>query len=192
MILEELEVYLIVFLQKNFYSDKYNLFDHIAKLISSRKFRNLYLITFLIFLITKKDVNKILFLPKIFLLGILSRNFNIFIKTFIKRSRPYVKYSIIKTNPKTYDKKKNTYSLPSNSIQTSLIFYNILLKTILEIEGINLAIMLLIITLITSLAKIIRGLHYFSDILLSIIIFKVLDILYNFIELTFYNLLFIF
>lgn len=192
MILEELEVYLIVFLQKNFYSDKYNLFDHIAKLISSRKFRNLYLITFLIFLITKKNVNKILFLPKIFLLGILSRNFNIFIKTFIKRSRPYVKYSIIKTNPKTYDKKKNTYSLPSNSIQTSLIFYNILLKTILEIKGINLAIMLLIITLITSLAKIIRGLHYFSDILLSIIIFKVLDILYNFIELTFYNLLFIF
>lgn len=192
MILEELEVYSIVFLQKIFYSDNYNLFDYSAKLISSRKYRKLYLITFLTFLLIKKDTNKILFLPKIFLLGSLSRKLNLFIKYYIKKPRPYVKYNIIRTNPKTYDKKKNTYSLPSNSIQTSLIFYNILFKSILEINGIHLVILLLIVTFITSLAKIIRGLHYFSDILLSIIIFKIVDILYNFIELIFYNLLVLF
>jgi membrane-associated phospholipid phosphatase len=115
---------------------------------------------------------------KFYLFAFLSRFINIQIKLFFKRKRPYVTHKSIKVLEKAKEKKKNTYSFPSNSIQTSLIFYGFMLKTM----GLSLCfnnIILTLIVLITSFAKINRGMHYPSDILFSVIIYYILLVIYN-------------
>tara|TARA_B100000524_G_scaffold348131_1_gene251731 strand:+ start:229 stop:822 length:594 start_codon:yes stop_codon:yes gene_type:complete len=174
---EDTEVKIILYLQKVFYTKEYNLIDKIAKLISSRKYRKIYLLIFLIYLLIKKDIYTIMILPKIFISGIFSRNINIFIKKIFKRPRPFVSYKEILVNPKVYEKKKNTYSFPSNSIQTSLIFYNTLLRLLFDLLPIQRRLFLFLFLIITSLAKIIRGLHYLTDIFFSILIFLFIEFL---------------
>ena len=121
---------------------------------------------------------KLLWIPKIYLFGFISRYINLIIKNIFRRNRPYVTHPEILINEKTAKKKLNTYSLPSNSIQTSLIFYMVLLDSMSFISHPLKIIILTAITLITSSAKIIRGLHYPTDILLSILIFIFVDVIY--------------
>ncbi len=185
---EGTEVKIILYLQKIFYTKEYNLIDKIAKLISSRKYRKIYLLICLIYLFIKKDIYKIMILPKIFISGVLSRNINIFIKKIFKRPRPFVTYQEILVDTKVYEKKKNTYSFPSNSIQTSLIFYNILLRLLFNILPIQRSLLLFLILITTSLAKIIRGLHYLTDIFFSILLFFLIEYLLIFIYYVFTNI----
>lgn len=185
---EGTEAIFILNLQKIFYTKEYNLIDKIAKFISSRKYRKIYLLICLIYLLIKKDIYKVIILPKIFISGVLSRNINIFIKKIFKRPRPFMTYQEILVDPKVYEKKKNTYSFPSNSIQTSLIFYNILLRLLFDILPIQRNMFLFLILIITSLAKIIRGLHYLTDIFFSILIFLLIEYLLIFIYNIFTNI----
>ena len=117
--------------------------------------------------------------PKIYLFSLLSRSINIKIKLFFKRKRPYVDHQTIKVLEKTKEKKKNTYSFPSNSIQTSLIFYGFMLRT-MDLGTCYNSIILTLIVLVTSFAKINRGMHYPSDILFSISIYYILLKIYEY------------
>ena len=110
--------------------------------------------------------------------GFLSRTINLFIKKLFKRRRPFVIDPTILINSKV-KKKKDTYSLPSNSIQTSLIFYKVLFDTTSIIDNYTCNILLFLIVLINASAKIMRGLHFPSDILLSVLIFMFVDYLYS-------------
>ena len=136
----------------------------------------------LLFLIITNDFYKIMYIPKIYLFGFLSRNVNLFIKKIFKRKRPYVIDSSILINNETAKKKKDTFSFPSNSIQTSLIFYKVLFDTFTIIDNVTCNVLLFLIVIITASAKILRGLHFPSDILFSIVIFMLVDYLYDFIK----------
>jgi hypothetical protein len=169
----------IQLIQRNLYTEEHSYLDYFGKVISSRKYRKIYLsiiiahfiILFLKDLIKIDDLlYKFYSISKIYILGRVSREINIYIKLYFKRRRPFIKYSDILTDNKTRFKKKDTFSFPSNSIQTSLIFYNFLLSETFEV-GFNKNIILFLITIVISLSKINRGLHYPSDIIFSILIF---------------------
>ena len=178
----EVEVSIIKFFQSCFYTNDYNIIDKTAKVITSRTYRKKYLMLYLLFLIITNDFYKIMYIPKIYLFGFLSRNVNLFIKKIFKRRRPYVFDSSILINNETAKKKKDTFSFPSNSIQTSLIFYKVLFDTFTIIDNFTCNVLLLLILIITASAKILRGLHFPSDILFSIVIFMLVDYLYDFIK----------
>ena len=167
----DIEVCIIKKIQNLIYTEEYNIIEKTAKVISSRKFRKVYLIFYFLYLLYIENYSKLIIVPHIYILGYLSRQLYIYIKLIFKRSRPYLKNTDILINEETAEKKKLTYSLPSNSIQTSLIFYNTLLNSI-ELPSSNIHTCLLtLVFLITSIAKINRGLHYPSDILVSFLIF---------------------
>ena len=179
-----LEIRFIKFIQSIFFTDNYNILDNTAKFISSRKYKKYFLILYLIYLLFNFNTyTEFLDIPKFYLFSHLSRFVNIKIKLFFMRKRPYVSYPDILVLEKTKEKKKNTLSLPSNSIQTSLIFYSFLINRI-NINIVTKILILFIIVILTSLAKINRGLHYPSDILLSIIIYLFLFRLYQFLLFT--------
>lgn len=173
----KLEISIIKFLQKYLYTDYYNIICMAAKIITSRTYRNKYLIVYLLFLLITNDLYKIINIPKIYLLGFLSRNINLFIKKIFKRRRPFVIDSTILVNEDILKKKINTFSFPSNSIQTSLLFYKILFNTFSIIDTFTCNILLLLILSITSIAKILKGLHFPTDIIFSVFIFMIIDYL---------------
>lgn len=186
--LNSMEVGFINKIQNLFFTDGYdNVFirvlDHTAKFITSRKYRVYVLIVYMLFMIfcdEKLSYLDILFqVPKFYIFAFLSRLINIQIKLYFKRNRPYVKHKSIKVLEKAREKKKNTYSFPSNSIQTSLIFYGFMLKTMCFSKIVNI-IILTTIVLIISFTKINRGMHYPSDILFSIILYYLLLTIYNY------------
>ena len=181
------EISIIKFLQKYFYTEEYNILDKTAKVITSRTYRKKYLVLYLLFLIFIQDFYRILYIPKIYLFGFMSRTINLTIKRIFKRQRPYRVDSSILINEKTAKKKWDTYSLPSNSIQTSLIFYKVLLDSMPNINLTLSSILLIIILLITSSAKIIRGLHFPTDIILSVLIFFIVDYIYVITVITLLN-----
>ena len=169
----------IKLVQKNFYTENNSYLDYCGKFISGRRYRKIYLslsITYFTILFLKGIINiedllyKLYGIIKIYILGSLSREINIYIKLYFKRRRPFIKYNDILVDNNTRFKKKDTFSFPSNSIQTSLIFYNFFLSEIIILKF-NKNIILFLITIIISLSKINRGLHYPSDIISSIIIF---------------------
>ena len=164
------EISIIKFLQKYFYTEDYNILDKTAKVITSRGYRKKYLVLYLLFLLIIQDFYRIIYIPKIYLFGFLSRTVNLFVKNIFKRKRPYRTNSNILINEKTAKKKWDTYSLPSNSIQTSLIFYKVLFDSMPGLNEITSVILLSIILLITSSAKIIRGLHFPTFHLLHIVL----------------------
>ena len=178
----KVEVSIIKFLQDYMYTTDYNIVDKTAKVISGRSYRKKYLIVYLLFLLITNDFYKIIYIPKIYLFGFLSRNINLFIKKIFQRKRPFVIDSSILINAETAKKKKDTFSFPSNSIQTSLIFYKVLFDTFSLIDNFTCNILLCLIVLITAGAKILRGLHFPSDIIFSIFIFMFVDYLYGFID----------
>lgn len=177
----KVEVSIIKFIQSCLYTNDYNIIDKTAKVITSRTYRKKYLVLYLLFLIITKDFYKIMYIPKIYLFGFLSRNINLFIKKIFQRRRPFVIDSSILINENTAKKKKDTFSFPSNSIQTSLIFYKVLFETFNIVDNFTCNILLFFIVLITAIAKILRGLHFPSDILFSIFIFMFVNYLYGFI-----------
>jgi len=172
------EISIIKFLQKYMYTDEYNIIDRTAKVITGRTYRNIYIFIYLLLLVITNDFYKIIYIPKIYMAGFLSRTINLFIKKLFKRRRPFVIDPTILINSKV-KKKKDTYSLPSNSIQTSLIFYKVLFDTTSIIDNYTCNILLFLIVLINASAKIMRGLHFPSDILLSVLIFMFVDYLYS-------------
>lgn len=180
------EFYIINKIQRYFFTNSNNFIDNLGKLISSRKYRKLYLIAILIFNVVNyliQGINIFVLLSKfvsilnLYLLGSLSRKLNIFIKFIFKRKRPFTESSVL-TDRKTYEKKISTFSFPSNSIQTSLIFYDLLIKNLIGLNEFWTNIILFLIVVFISLAKINRGLHYPSDILFSIIIYFCIKKLY--------------
>lgn len=180
------EFYVINKIQKYFFTNSINFIDNLGKLISSRKYRKLYLIAILIFNVVNYLIqgisifvllSKFVSILNLYLLGFLSRKLNIFIKFIFKRKRPFTESSVL-TDKKTYEKKINTFSFPSNSIQTSLIFYDLLIKNLIGLNEFWTSILLFLIVVFISLAKINRGLHYPSDILFSIIIYFCIKKLY--------------
>jgi len=186
--LNSLEVGFINKIQNLFFTDGYNhpfigILDHTAKFITSRKYKVYILIAYMIYMLFCNKIFShldILFqVPKFYIFAFLSRLINIQIKLLFKRRRPYVTHKSIKVLEKAREKKKNTYSFPSNSIQTSLIFYGFMLRTMGFSVCFN-NIILTLIVLITSFAKINRGMHYPSDIIFSIIIYYILLIIYNY------------
>lgn len=186
--LNSMEVGFINKIQNLFFTDGYDhafirVLDHTAKFITSRKYRVYVLIVYMLFMIfcdEKLSYLDILFqVPKFYIFAFLSRLINIQIKLYFKRNRPYVKHKSIKVLEKAREKKKNTYSFPSNSIQTSLIFYGFMLKTMCFSKIVNI-IILTTIVLIISFTKINRGMHYPSDILFSIILYYLLLTIYNY------------
>ena len=172
------EISIIKFFQKYMYTDEYNIIDRTAKVITGRTYRNIYIFIYLLLLVITNDFYKIVYIPKIYMTGFISRTINLFIKKLFKRRRPFVIDPTILINSKV-EKKKDTYSLPSNSIQTSLIFYKVLFDTSSIIDNYTCNILLFIIVLINASAKIMRGLHFPSDILLSVLIFMFVDYLYS-------------
>ena len=173
------EFYIINKIQRYFFTNNINFIDNLGKLISSRKYRKLYLIAILIFNVINyfiQGINIFILLSKfisilnLYFLGFLSRKLNIFIKFIFKRKRPFIESGVL-TDKKTYEKKINTFSFPSNSIQTSLIFYDLLIKNLIGLNEFWTNSFLFLIVVFISLAKINRGLHYPSDILFSIIIY---------------------
>lgn len=180
------EFYVINKIQRYFFTNSINFIDNLGKLISSRKYRKLYLIAILIFNVVNYLIqgisifvllSKFVSILNLYLLGFLSRKLNIFIKFIFKRKRPFTESSVL-TDKKTYEKKINTFSFPSNSIQTSLIFYDLLIKNLIGLNEFWTNILLFLIVVFISLAKINRGLHYPSDILFSIIIYFCIKKLY--------------
>ena len=180
------ELFIIRNIQYFFFNDKSDFIDTVGKVISGRKYRLYYLITIFViygwqFLIC--SINYIMFFKKfvslvnLYFLGCLSRKLNILIKVFFKRSRPFFN-SCVLSDEKTYNKKKNTFSFPSNSIQTSLIFYNVFLEDLLGISNFNTNLLLSLIVSLISLSKITKGLHYPSDILFSIIVYYLVKKIY--------------
>lgn len=180
------EFYIINKIQRYFFTNSNNFIDNLGKLISSRKYRKLYLIAILIFNVVNYLIqgisifvllSKFVSILNLYLLGFLSRKLNIFIKFIFKRKRPFTESSVL-TDKKTFEKKINTFSFPSNSIQTSLIFYDLLIKNLIGLNEFCTNILLFLIVVFISLAKINRGLHYPSDILFSIIIYFCIKKLY--------------
>lgn len=176
--IHQIELNVIRFIQTFLFTDEYNILDKIAKLISSRKYRRLYLILYFLIFIISKEYSKILIVINLYILSFLSRKLNIFIKLIFKRKRPF-NFNNILTDKKTNLKKVDTYSMPSNSIQTSLIFYNILLSNTAFVNYQLKIYILVIIIIILSLAKILRGLHFPSDILVSLIISYICTVSYE-------------
>ena len=181
-----LDYKVIKLIQNNLYQNKSYL-NHSSKFISGRKYRKAYLCLSMIYFIVLFSKNNLelseLFMKffgilNIYILGYLSRRINIIIKLYFKRRRPFLKYDNILTDEKTRTKKENTYSFPSNSIQTSLIFYNILYTHILNFEDYKNMFLFLIIIII-SLSKMNQGLHYPSDIIFSIVIFLFINFIYH-------------
>ena len=125
----EMEVSIIKKLQRYLYTEEYNIIDNTAKVITSRYYRKRYLVLYSLVLLMTNNYYKLLWIPKIYLFGFISRYINLIIKNIFRRNRPYVTHPEILINEKTAKKKLNTYSLPSNSIQTSLIFYMVLLDS---------------------------------------------------------------
>ena len=87
----------------------------------------------------------------------LSKQINEFIKNLIKHKRPYQTYNWIKSD----SKKKNSYSLPSMSIQYTTIIYPTICNE-LKIPYLSNVLYLLV-----SLSRILRGLHYPHDVIIS-------------------------
>jgi len=174
-----LELNLIKLIQSVFFTENYNIIDMTAKFISSRKYKIYFITIYFIFLVlTRKTINEYIVIPKLYIFGYLSRILNIQIKLLFKRKRPYVVDNNVLVLEKSREKKKDTFSLPSNSIQTSLIFYGFLLRQ-LNLNRYLSSLILGVIVFITSFAKINRGMHYPTDIILSILIYHVTIIIYS-------------
>ena len=180
---------IIKLIQNKFFTEEHSNLDYYGKIISSRKYRKIYLYLLisyftLLFLNSTIDIVDFLFkiigILNIYFLGYLSRKINIIIKLYFKRNRPFVDSKNIITDEKTKSKKKDTFSFPSNSIQTSLIFYNVLFTNVICVEEFKRNLLLFLIIIIISLSKINRGLHYPTDIFFSIIIFVFTKYLYLF------------
>ena len=180
---------IIKLIQNKFFTEEHSNLDYYGKIISSRKYRKIYLCLLisyftLLFLNSTIDIVNFLFkiigILNIYFLGYLSRKINIIIKLYFKRNRPFVDSKNIITDEKTKSKKKDTFSFPSNSIQTSLIFYNVLFTNVICVEEYKRNLLLFLIIIIISLSKINRGLHYPTDIFFSIIIFVFTKYLYLF------------
>ena len=103
------EISIIKFIQSCLYTNDYNIIDKTAKVITSRTYRKKYLVLYLLFLIITNDFYKIMYIPKIYLFGFLSRNVNLFIKKIFQRRRPFVIDSSILINEDTAKKKKKYF-----------------------------------------------------------------------------------
>lgn len=180
-----IEKRIISTIQQKFFTENHTYLDYFGKIISSRKYRYFYLyglVAYFTILYVKDRIDllylvyKLVSILNIYIMGYLSRKVNIIIKLYFKRKRPFVKFNNILVNDKTRLKKENTFSFPSNSIQTSLIFYNVFIDVINFKKYKN--IILLLIIIIISLSKINRGLHYPSDIMFSVLIFTFINWIY--------------
>lgn len=187
--LNKFEVPIINFIQSIFYTSKFSHVDYLAKLISSRKYRIIYLILYFIILLWYNNFNNITIIPSLYILSLASRMINIGIKLIFKRRRPFVFSNTILVDDKTRNKKNNTFSLPSNSIQTSLTFYNILMLSIDNFDNKLRIFILTCIFFIIGTAKINRGLHYPSDLIISLLTFRLLTILYSIISDIIHNMI---
>jgi len=87
----------------------------------------------------------------------LSKQINEFIKNKIKHKRPYKSYNWIKSD----SNKENSYSLPSMSVQYTTIIYPVIFD---ELEIPYLA---NILYFLVASSRILRGLHYPHDIMIS-------------------------
>lgn len=120
-----------------------------VKYISSPKKIKFYL--FFFFLYNFKKAVRLIFAV------FLSKQINEFIKNSIKHKRPYQTYNWIKSDTK----KENSYSLPSMSIQYTTIIYPIICNE-LKIPYLS-----NILYLLVSSSRILRGLHYPHDVIIS-------------------------
>ena len=87
----------------------------------------------------------------------LSKQINKFIKNIIKHKRPYKTYNWIKSD----SQKENSYSLPSMSVQYTTIIYPIIC------DELKIPYLANILYLLVSTSRILRGLHYPHDIIIS-------------------------
>tara|TARA_B100000678_G_C18202128_1_gene499908 strand:- start:454 stop:1005 length:552 start_codon:yes stop_codon:yes gene_type:complete len=120
-----------------------------VKYISSPKKIKFYL--FFFFLYKFKKGFRLMFVV------FLSKQINEFIKNFIKHKRPYQTYNWIKSDTK----KENSYSLPSMSIQYTTIIYPIIC------DELKIPYLSNILYLLVSSSRILRGLHYPHDVIIS-------------------------
>lgn len=146
-------VKLINYLQKI----PYKKFKYIIKLSKKLTKRKYYFIYFLIILY----YDTYLFI-KCIITFYISRFINLSIKNTIKQKRPYNEFP---NEINWYKKQKNSYSFPSQSIQTICIIYFAFIE---NCNSIFIHIYFLFIIFLLSITRMYRGLHYLHDILLSI------------------------
>jgi len=96
----------------------------------------------------------------------ISVKLNDIIKKIIKHKRPFQKYDWIKSDSK---KKENSYSLPSMSVQNTMLIYPVMFNS-LKIPYIANTLYWIVV-----ISRILRGLHYPHDIVLSTILGKCLS-----------------
>tara|TARA_B100000586_G_C19839669_1_gene314022 strand:- start:13 stop:564 length:552 start_codon:yes stop_codon:yes gene_type:complete len=95
----------------------------------------------------------------------ISVKLNDIIKEIIKHRRPFQKYDWIKSDSK---KKTNSYSLPSMSVQNTMLIYPIMFNS-LNIPYVASSLYWMVV-----ISRTLRGLHYPHDIVLSTILGKYL------------------
>jgi len=180
------EEFLIKKLQDTFGSpEKYRHFIKVCKFFSKSKTQK-YLLKALIFLLIFFNYNKmttyellnqafiyILEYIKIIILLSTAKFINQIVKNSFKIKRPYVINNELLNVVITKDKSKS-FSFPSNSVQNSFIFYNVLFKTFFyNYEYLRIIIVSIMIIYI-SFIKMLRALHYPHDILASIILGRII------------------
>ena len=104
-----------------------------------------------------------------------SKFINYKIKNFFKIRRPYVNNDNIEKIVIKKDKSKS-FSFPSNSVQKCTVFYYTLLNTFKFNISNNFIVMLIVILL--SYIKTLRGLHYLHDIFSGLIIGSLINYFY--------------
>ena len=184
---ENLILKLIFFCSCNY---GYGKIDKISKYLSSRKYQTLYFFILIIYCLYINFNIYNLLNPLIKILFI--RLFSYYIKNILKWNRPFVNNPALLINIKD-NKKRKSYSFPSNSIINTFSFYYIIIyDIILNIINISIPnylinIIIGIFVLIVGYTKIKRGLHYIHDILLSCILSTLINYLINKCNIINYN-----
>ena len=156
-LIKEIEAYYITLFQYNYTYESAHKYIKISKKLT--KTNRYYIYFFILFY-----YNYLLFIKTV-LVFYASRIINTFIKNKIKQKRPYNNY----THIKYYNKQKDSYSLPSQSIQSIVIVYNAY-KMIFNSLFIDIYFGFIIGLL--CITRMFRGLHYPHDFIISWLIAK--------------------
>ena len=160
-----IELYFIKFIQTNITTKKAKLLIHCSNILTKK---NKYLIY--LFILFLKDINVFI---RTYITIYLSRDINLRLKHSIQEKRPFNHSSNL---VKVVDRRKYSYSFPSQSIQTYILLY---LSSIASFPYLLTYIFFYTIFILLFITRIYRGLHYPHDFLasytLAIILYKLVD-----------------
>ncbi len=151
---------IIIFLQNSVSYDNFYPIIKLSKLLTRTKSYYFYFV-----ILAYCDKYR---LPKILIVFYTGRYINSYLKSVVKQQRPYNDYP---SKIKYFKKQKQSYSFPSQSIQSIYIIYNSY-KRLCSNYIIDLYFWFILILLIIT--RLYRGLHYLHDMLFSLILAHVL------------------